>query len=194
MWRGGLGFGLLLCRGFPVRGAISDCRAPFPTPRQSPFRRARGRGRASGRGGRQEQENWRAGEQVSWNQWPVASFAEFIIHHSSFIIHFPPPPPDQKTGRPVTTAAKSGAIKDRYKRYGRGICTCVHCPLSTAYCPLSTVHCPLPTAHCRRPCLPHSLRPPMALISSNFLPFSLTTKISCHFLSFALICSKFPAK
>ena len=32
VWRGGLGFGLLRCQGFPVRGAISDCRAPFPHP------------------------------------------------------------------------------------------------------------------------------------------------------------------
>jgi hypothetical protein len=34
-WRGGLGFGLLPCRGFPVRGAISDCHAPFPLSRSS---------------------------------------------------------------------------------------------------------------------------------------------------------------
>ena len=32
VWRGGLGFGLLRCQGFPVRGAISDCHAPFPHP------------------------------------------------------------------------------------------------------------------------------------------------------------------
>ena len=32
VWRGGLGFGLHLCQGFPVRGAISACRAPFPHP------------------------------------------------------------------------------------------------------------------------------------------------------------------
>ena len=32
VWRGGLGFGLLRCQGFPVRDAISDCRAPFPHP------------------------------------------------------------------------------------------------------------------------------------------------------------------
>jgi transposase len=34
-WRGGLGFGLLPCRGFPVRGAISACHAPFPHSRSS---------------------------------------------------------------------------------------------------------------------------------------------------------------
>jgi transposase len=34
-WRGGLGFGLLPCQGFPVRGAIAACRAPFPHPRSS---------------------------------------------------------------------------------------------------------------------------------------------------------------
>jgi transposase len=34
-WRGGLGFGLLPCQGFPVRGAISACRAPFPLSRSS---------------------------------------------------------------------------------------------------------------------------------------------------------------
>ena len=32
VWRGGLGFGLLPCQGFPVRGAISACHAPFPHP------------------------------------------------------------------------------------------------------------------------------------------------------------------
>jgi hypothetical protein len=32
VWRGGLGFGLLPCQGFPVRGAISVCHAPFPHP------------------------------------------------------------------------------------------------------------------------------------------------------------------
>ena len=32
VWRGGLGFGLLRCQGFPVRGAISVCHAPFPHP------------------------------------------------------------------------------------------------------------------------------------------------------------------
>jgi transposase len=32
VWRGGLGFGLLRCRGFPVCGAISACLAPFPHP------------------------------------------------------------------------------------------------------------------------------------------------------------------
>jgi len=32
VWRGGLGFGLLLCQGFPVCGAISACHAPFPHP------------------------------------------------------------------------------------------------------------------------------------------------------------------
>ena len=31
-WRGGLGFGLLPCQGFPVRGAMSACHAPFPPP------------------------------------------------------------------------------------------------------------------------------------------------------------------
>jgi hypothetical protein len=31
-WRGGLGCGLLPCQGFPVRGAISVCHAPFPPP------------------------------------------------------------------------------------------------------------------------------------------------------------------
>ena len=31
-WRGGLGFGLPLCQGFPVRGAISACHAPSPPP------------------------------------------------------------------------------------------------------------------------------------------------------------------
>lgn len=32
VWRGGLGFGLLPCQGFPIRGAISACHAPFPHP------------------------------------------------------------------------------------------------------------------------------------------------------------------
>ena len=32
VWRGGLGFGLLRFQGFPVRGAISACHAPFPHP------------------------------------------------------------------------------------------------------------------------------------------------------------------
>jgi hypothetical protein len=32
VWRGGLGFGLLLFQGFPVCGAISACHAPFPHP------------------------------------------------------------------------------------------------------------------------------------------------------------------
>jgi transposase len=34
-WRGVLGFGLLLCQSFPVCGAISACRAPFPLSRSS---------------------------------------------------------------------------------------------------------------------------------------------------------------
>lgn len=32
VWRGGLGFGLLPCQGFPARGAMSVCHAPFPHP------------------------------------------------------------------------------------------------------------------------------------------------------------------
>ncbi len=32
VWRGGLGFGLLQFQGFPVRGAMSACHAPFPHP------------------------------------------------------------------------------------------------------------------------------------------------------------------
>jgi hypothetical protein len=34
-WRGGLGFGLHPCQGFPVRGAIAACHAPFPHSRSS---------------------------------------------------------------------------------------------------------------------------------------------------------------
>ena len=32
MWRGGLGVGLHPCQGFPVRGYVTVCRAPFPRP------------------------------------------------------------------------------------------------------------------------------------------------------------------
>ena len=31
-WRGGLGFGIIPCRGFPVCVSLSTCRAPFPPP------------------------------------------------------------------------------------------------------------------------------------------------------------------
>ena len=31
-WRGGVGFGIILFRGFPVRVSLAACRAPFPPP------------------------------------------------------------------------------------------------------------------------------------------------------------------
>ena len=31
-WRGGVGFGIIPCRGFPVRVSIAACHAPFPPP------------------------------------------------------------------------------------------------------------------------------------------------------------------
>jgi hypothetical protein len=31
-WRGGVGFGIVPCRGFPVGASIAACHAPFPPP------------------------------------------------------------------------------------------------------------------------------------------------------------------